>query len=78
MLTLISLCFTALCTIIKCKGSCNTINDSYDKLCVPDTIKNIRFKVCSLMSRTNETRYVEWHKTCKYKCRLDASVCNNN
>ena len=29
------------------------------------------------MSRTNETRYTEWHKTCKCKCRLDASVCIN-
>ena len=29
------------------------------------------------MSRTNETRHVKWHETCKCKCRLDASVCNN-
>ena len=29
------------------------------------------------MSRTNETRHVSWHETCKCKCRLDASVCNN-
>ena len=29
------------------------------------------------MSRTNETGYIEWHKTCKCKYRLDASVCNN-
>ena len=29
------------------------------------------------MSRTNETRYIEWHETCKCKCRLDGSVCNN-
>ena len=29
------------------------------------------------MSRTNETRHTEWHKTCKCKCRLDASVFNN-
>ena len=29
------------------------------------------------MSRTNETRHIEWHETCKHKCRLDASVCNN-
>ena len=28
-------------TINKFKGSCNTINDPYAKLCVPDTIKNI-------------------------------------
>ena len=29
------------------------------------------------MSRTNETRHINWHKTCKCKCTLDASVCNN-
>ena len=29
------------------------------------------------MSRINETRYIKWHETCKCKCRLDASVCNN-
>ena len=29
------------------------------------------------MSRTNETRHIKWHETCKCKCRLDASVCTN-
>ena len=29
------------------------------------------------MSRTNETRHIKWHKTCKCRCRLDSSVCNN-
>ena len=29
------------------------------------------------MSRTNETRHIEWHELCKCKCRLDASVCGN-
>ena len=64
-------------TINKCKDSCNTINDPYAKLCVPDIIKNINVKVFNLMARTNETRHIEWHKICKCKCRLDASVCNN-
>ena len=62
--------------ISKSKGSCNTINDTYTKLCVPDTIKNINIKVFNLMSRTNGTRHIEWHKTCKCRCRLDASVCS--
>ena len=30
------------------------------------------------MSRTNETRLIKWHETCKCKCRLDTSVSNNN
>ena len=63
--------------INKCKGSCNTINDPYSKICAPDNIKNTNVKVSNLMSRTNETRHIKWHKTCKCKCRLDASVCNN-
>ena len=61
----------------KCSGSCNNINDPYAKMCVPDVVKNLNVKVFNLMSRTNETRHIEWHETCKCKCRLYASVCNN-
>ena len=61
----------------KCSGSCNNINDPYAKLCVPDVAKNKNVKVSNLMSKTNETRHTKWHETCKCKCRLDASVCNN-
>ena len=59
----------------KSSGSCNNINDPYVKLCVPNVAKNLNV---NLMSRTNETRHIEWHETCKCKCRLDDSVCNNN
>ena len=63
--------------INKCKGRCNSIDDPYARLCVPDSFKNINVKVFNLMSITNEARHIEWSKTCKCKCRLDASVCNN-
>ena len=61
----------------KCSGSCNNINDPYAKICVPDVIKDLNVKVFNLMSKTNETIHMKWHETCKCKCRLDASVCNN-
>ena len=60
----------------KCSGSCNNINDSYARICVPDIVKNLNVKVFNLMSRTNETRFIEWHEACKCECRLDAIVCN--
>ena len=63
--------------INKCKGSCNTINELYATIYVPDNIKNGNVKVFNLMSRTNETRHIKWHKTCKCKCRLDESACKN-
>ena len=37
----------------------------------------IFFSYNVLMSRTNEARHIKWHKTCKYRCRLDSSICNN-
>ena len=61
----------------KCSGSCNNINDPYAKICVPDVVKDFNVKVFNLMSRTDETRHIKWHGTCKCKCRLNLSVCNN-
>ena len=61
----------------KCSGSCNNINNPYAKMYLPDVVKNLNVKVFNLMSRTNETRHIEWHETCKCKCILDASICNN-
>ena len=47
----------------RCKGSCNTINNPYAKICVPDQIKNANVfkntKVFNLMSRTKETRHIK-------------------
>ena len=63
--------------VSKCSGSCNNINDPYAKLCVPDLIKNINVKVFNSMSWSSQTKYIEWHETCKCKCMLDARVCNS-
>ena len=46
-------------------------------MCVPDVIKNISVTVFNLMSRTNETRHIKWHETCKCKYRLYASASKN-
>ena len=61
----------------KCSCSCNNINYPYAKICVPDVVKNLNVKVFNLMSRTNETRYIQWHETCKCKCKFGANVCYN-
>ena len=45
--------------INKYKGSCNTIDDPYAKLCISYTIENINVKVFNLMSIINEARHIE-------------------
>ena len=37
--------------------------------CVPDVVKKLKVKVFNLMSRTNETRHIEWHET--FQCKVD-------
>ena len=47
----------------KRNGSSNNINNPYTKLCIPDAVKTLNVKMFNLMSRTNETRHIEWHET---------------
>ena len=61
----------------KCSGSCNQIKYSCAKICVPDVVKNVNVKVFHLMSRTNETRHIEWHEMCKCECKFGDNVFNN-
>ena len=58
-------------TINKCKGSCNIT------CYLLNYVFLILLKTNVKVSTTNETRHIEWLKTCICKCRLDASVCNN-
>ena len=60
----------------KFSRSCNNINYPCARLCAPDVIKNINVKVFNLVSWSNQTKHIEWHETCKCKCRLNSSVCN--
>ena len=44
----------------RSNGSYNNINNPYAKLSVPDVVKDTNLKVFNLMSRTNETIYLEY------------------
>ena len=43
------ICYPYSIKINRCKGSCNTINDPYAKICVLDQIKDTNIKVFNLM-----------------------------
>ena len=60
-----------------CSGNCNSINDPYAKICAPDVVKNLNVKVFNPMSRSNETKSIKLHETCRCTCRLNKIVCNN-
>ena len=61
----------------KCSGSCNTLDNPMEKLCVPNVIKGLNIKVYNFLPMLNETRNVLWHESCKCVCKLNSPVCNN-
>ena len=61
----------------KCSGSCDTLDNSMAKLCLPNIIKRINMKVYNFLMMLNEIRNVLWHEGCKCVCRLNLSVCNS-
>ena len=63
--------------INRCCSNCNNINDPYAKICGPDIVKDLNVKAFNLMSRTNDTRSIKWHKLCNCICRLNEIICNN-
>ena len=63
--------------VSKCSGSCNTLDNPIEKLCVPNVIKGLNMKVYNFLTMLNENRNVLWNESCKCVCKLNSSVCNN-
>ena len=61
----------------RCIGSCNSKNNPYCKICLPDSITNISVKSLDLISQRLVFKDISFHKTCKCGCLLDEKVCNN-
>ena len=57
------ICYPFSIKVGKCNGNCNDISDPYARICVPDIVKNFNVKVFNLMSRTNKTSQIKWHKS---------------
>ena len=61
----------------KCIGSCNSENNPYFKVCLPDSVKNISVKSLDLISQKLVFKNISFHQNCKCGCLLDEKVCNN-
>ena len=57
--------------IDRCIGSCNSENNPYYKICLPDSIKNISVKSLDLISKKFVFKNISFHKTCRCGCLLD-------
>ena len=62
----------------RCVGSCNTLNDLSNKVCVPSKTEDLNLSVFIMVSRINELKTITMQISCECKCRFDGRKCNSD
>ena len=61
----------------RCTGSCNTLDDLSNKVCVPNETEDLSLHYFNMITGINESKIVNY-TLCKYKCKIDDRKCNFN
>ena len=62
----------------RCVGSCNTLNDLSNKVCVPNKTEDLNLSVFNMITGINESKALTKHISCECKCRFDGRKCNSD
>ena len=62
----------------KCVGSCNNLNDLYDKVCVPNKTEDLNLSMLNTIIGINKSKTLTKHISCKCKCKFDGRNCNSD
>ena len=60
----------------RCVGSCNTLNDLSNKVCVPNKTEDLKLRVFNIITEINESKTLTKHISCECKCQFDGRKCN--
>ena len=59
-------------------GSCNTLNDLSNKVCVPNKTEDLNLYVFNMIKGINELKTLTKDIPCECKCKFDGKKCNSN
>ena len=62
----------------RCVGSCNTLNDLSNKVCVPNKTEDLNLSVFNMITGINESKTLTRQISCECKCRFDGRKCNSD
>ena len=54
-----------------CVGSCDTLNDLPNKVCVPNRTEDLNLTVFSMITEINKSTVLAEDISCESKCRFD-------
>ena len=55
----------------RCVGSCNTLNDLSNKVCVPNKTEDLNLSMFNMITEINELKTLLRHISCKYKWKFN-------
>ena len=61
----------------RCVGSCNTLNDLSNKVCVPNKTEDLNLRVVNMITGIKELKTLGKHISCECKRRFDGRKCNS-
>ena len=62
----------------RCVGSCNTLNDLSNKICVPNKTEESNLNAFNIIEGVNESKSLTKHISCKCKCKFDEKKYNSD
>ena len=62
----------------KCVGSCNTLNDLSNKVCVPNKTEDLNMYIFNMITGKNKSKFLTKDISCKCKCKFDGRSCNSD
>ena len=62
----------------RCFGSCNTINDLSNKVCIPNKTGDLNLSIFNMIVGINQSKTLTKHISCKCKCKFYDTKCNSN
>ena len=54
----------------RCAGSCNTLDDLSNKVCVPNEAEDLNLHAFNMITGINESRILKQHMSCKCECKF--------
>ena len=62
----------------RCVGSCNTVNDLSNEVCVRNKTEDLNLSVFNMIKGINEPKTLTKHTSCECKCKFRGTKCNSN
>ena len=65
-------------TLDRYTGSCNTLNDLSNRVCVPNKTEDLDLSIFNMIAGISDLKILTKHVSCKCKCKFDGKICNSN